>query len=171
MGAHEGWGRTQGRKVFNELIEFIEHHPGRLVFHVSVKDVKRVDISFASETLVELANRYRGRKGFCFIDLTDVDMLENWDAAAERKNQPIMVWNGEESRVLGPQPSKGTVLALEFALKRRNVKAAEFVASNPEINIQNASMKFKQLWQEGFLLRFENKSESGGIEYVYQRIK
>jgi predicted transcriptional regulator len=31
-------------------------------------------------------------------------------------------------------------------------------------------MKFKQLWEQGFLLRRESVADSGGVEFVYQRI-
>src|SRR5215813_13876147 len=92
MGTPEGWGRPQGRQVYQKLIAFVEATPGVLIFKVSLAGVKRVDISFASETVIELAHRYRGNKGFCLVDLTDQDMLENWDAAAARKGQPMMLW-------------------------------------------------------------------------------
>ena len=38
------------------------------------------------------------------------------------------------------------------------------------MTIANASMKFKQLWEQGFLLREESAADSGGMEYVYSRI-
>lgn len=171
MPGPEGWGRSQGREVYSKLIEFVESHPGVLVFRVSVDGVNRIDISFASETLVELARRFRGHKGFCFIDIVDPDMLENWEAAAERKSQPLMVWRGEEGRPIGLIPSQGNSGALNFALKREFTRATEFAAATPGMTIANASTKFKQLWEQGFLLRQENVAESGGVEFVYFRIK
>jgi len=170
MTSPQGWGREQGRVVYNKLLSFVESRPGTILFRVSIKGVTRVDISFASETIVELARRYRGIKGFAFIDLEDPDMLENWEAAAARKNQPIMVWNGSSGRVIGVEPSQGTVEAFLFALTRPRTRATEFVKAMPNIAIANASTKFKQLWEQGFLLRRENVAESGGVEYVYLRI-
>lgn len=64
MDRSEGWGRAQGREVYQRLLRSVEENPGTLVFRVSMKGVERVDISFASETVVELARRYRGNKGF-----------------------------------------------------------------------------------------------------------
>ena len=84
MDEDEGWGRQAGRLTFQRLMNFVEHHPGVLVFRVSLAGVRRVDISFASETIVQLARRYRGEKGFCFIDLIDIDQRENFEAAAQR---------------------------------------------------------------------------------------
>lgn len=169
MSGSEGWGREQGREVYQKLISFVESNPGVTIFKISLEGVRRVDISFASETVVELARRYRGHKGFCFIDLTDVDMLENWEAATQRKSQPIMVWNGAKGRAIGIQPTQGNLGAFMFAMEHSRVRAAEF-ASSENMTTANASMKFKQLWEQGFLLRREDVADSGGVEFLYHRI-
>ena len=171
MDSEQGWGRVQGRSVYSSLLNFVEAHPGVLIFEVSLSGVKRVDISFASETIVELANRYRKLKGFCFVDLVDIDMVENWAAAAERKSQPLIIWHEKEGKAIGPSASKGAIGAFDFAMKQEISRASDFVAANPGMTIANASMKFKQLWENGFLLRQERVAGSGGIEFVYFRIK
>lgn len=170
MDSPEGWGRDQGREVHRRLIGFVEANPGVMIFKVSLEGVERVDISFASETVVELARRYRGSKGFCFIDIDDPDMGENWDAAASRKGQPIMVWEKGKGRVLGVAPSRGNHAAFKFALGRPRSRAAEFAIAEEKMTIANASTKFKQLCEQGFLLRRDDVAESGGVEYVYYRI-
>jgi hypothetical protein len=170
MDSQEGWGREQGRKVYHKLIDFVEVNPGAMTFKVSLDQVRRVDISFASETIVELAHRYKGKKGFCFTDLTDQDMLENWDAAAQRRGQPIMVWEGKVGRTIGVTPTQGTLGAFMFALDRERTRAAEFAATLSSMSIANASSKFKQLWEQGFLLRREDVADSGGVEFTYYRI-
>jgi len=170
MDRPEGWGRGQGREVYQRLLRSVEENPGTLVFRVSMKGVERVDISFASETVVELARRYRGTKGFCLVDLTDPDLIENWDAAAAKKGQPLLVWHGKSARLIGAEPTQGCRDAFQFALQRPQARAAEFAESKKDISIANASMKFKQLWEQGFLLRQESTADTGGVEYVYQRI-
>jgi hypothetical protein len=171
MAEDDGWGRASGRDTYGKLMPFIDGQPGILIFRVSLKGVRRVDISFASETIVELARRYRGMKGFCFVDLKDTDQQENWNAAAERSRQPLFKW-GElgTPTILGLQPSQGVCDALQYALQREEARAAEF-AGFSSISITNASNKFKQLWEQGFLLRREAVAESGGMEYVYARIR
>jgi hypothetical protein len=134
-----------------------------------MKGVQRVDISFASETVVELARRYRGTKGFCLVDLTDPDLIENWDAAAAKKGQPLLVWQNKSARLIGAEPTQGCQEAFRFALERPQARAAEF-AETKDMSIANASMKFKQLWDQGFLLRRESSADTGGVEYVYHRI-
>lgn len=170
MDEPEGWGRVEGREVYQRLLEFVEANPGVMVFRVSTEGVRRVDISFASETLVELARRYRGSKGFCLVDLDDVDMIENWEAAAAKKSQPIVLWVGDNGRVIGTKPSQGNRDALSFALSRSQATASDFAEATPGMSIANASTKFKQLWEQGFLLRRESVADSGGVEFVYQRI-
>lgn len=170
MGRDEGWGRSEGLDVYLKLIKFVEDHPGVMVFKVTLEGIRRVDISFASETVVEVARRYRGNKGFCFVDLTDLDMLENWRAAAQRKDQPLMVWKEDKCHVIGVEPSQGNLEPFRFALKRASTRVAEFVAATPDMSVTNVSNKFRQLWENGFLLRREEVAESGGMEYTYFRI-
>jgi hypothetical protein len=171
MDEDQGWGRETGRAVYQRLLTHVEANPGVAIFRVSLEGVRRVDISFGSETIVEIAKRYRGSKGFCFINLRDADMVENWDAAATKKTQPLLSWEGETARVLGLEPSQGNRDALKFALVRPVTRAAEFAQSTPGMSIANASTKFKQLWEQGFLLRREAVAESGGVEFVYLRIR
>lgn len=171
MDTPDGWGRAEGREVYQRLLSAIETYSGIMVFRVSVAGVKRVDISFASETLVEIARRFRGKKGFCFVDLVDPDMIENWEAAAERKGQPIMVWEDNKGRAIGMLPSQGNLEAFHFALSKPYTRAAEFAEAKPGMSIANASSKFKQLWEQGFLLRRESVADSGGVEFVYHTIK
>lgn len=166
MDTPQGWGRDQGREVFQRLITMVESYPGKLVIEVSLQGVERADISFASETVVEIAKRFRGNKGFSLVDVVDEDMLENWDAAAVKKGQPLMVWNGGAARVIGVQPSQGNASALAHVLAKGSTTAAELVDA---LNLQltNASTKLKQLWEQGFLLRKQETAESGGVEFRY----
>lgn len=170
MDEPEGWGRAEGRVVYQRLLEFVEAHPGVTVFRVSTEGVRRIDISFASETLVELARRYRRSKGFCLVDVKNPDMIENWEAAAAKKAQPLLLWEGKQGRVIGFAPSQGNREALSFALSRGKARAAEFAEAKPGMSIANASTKFKQLWEQGFLLRCESVAETGGVEFVYHCI-
>jgi hypothetical protein len=170
MDRPDGWGREQGRGVYQRLLRAVEASAGSLIIRISMKGVQRVDISFASETIVELARRYRGAKGICLIDLTDDDMIENIDAAAAKKDQPLLAWQGKSARVLGEQPTQGCREAFNFALERPQARAAEFAQAKKNLSIANASMKFKQLWEQGFLLRRESSADTGGVEFVYQRI-
>ena len=98
------------------------------------------------------------------------DIIENIDLAASKKDQPIFVWSGGKARLIGRQPSQGVRDALEFALARDEVRSVDYAEAREDISVSNASMKFKALWIEGFILRRESTAESGGLEHVYSRI-
>lgn len=170
IGDSEAWGREKGRQIYQKLIDVVEKHPENAVFSIVLDGVERVDASFASETLVELARRYRGDRGFCFLDMPSESQENNWDSAAFRKDQPLMLWHGERSKVLGFHPSPGLSAALQYALGKKSCRASDFALSEG-ISVANASSKFKQLWQQGFLLRRECAHSSGGVEFLYYRIK
>ncbi|MES2136898.1 MAG: DNA-binding protein [Pseudomonadota bacterium] len=169
-GEKTGWGRSQGRAVLERLITAVESQPGKRVFKLSMEGVERIDASFASEAVVELVRRYRGKKGICLVDLSDGEVRFNIEAAAERVEVPVMAWNGKKGEVIGSQPSAGNRGAFEFALSRPEARAAEFAEAMDGMSIANASTKFKQLWEQGFVLRNESAADSGGVEFLYQRI-
>jgi predicted transcriptional regulator len=82
----------------------------------------------------------------------------------------MMSWSNGDPLVIGPQPATGTADAFRFALGQPATRVTEFAAASG-VSITNASNKFKQLWEQGFLLRREQAAESGGVEYVYYRIE
>ena len=137
-----------------------------MVFAVSLKGIERNDISFASETVVEIAKRFRGNKGFCLKDVIDKDMLENWDAAAAKKGQPVMVWRDKLANVIGVRPSQGNTTTFDYVMSKGSVTTSD-VADALDLQVTNASTKLKQLWEQGFLLRRQENAESGGVEFRY----
>jgi len=170
MDGSEGWGRAKGREVFQKLLAHVESHPDQDTFRISLKGVKRADVSFSSESVVELVHRFKGKKGFCLVDIGSEDLEENLDAAAKRVEVPLMIWDGRRARFLGTPASTGNQDALAFVLERPQARAAEFAQSRANMSIANASTKFKALWAAGFLMRRESAADTGGTEFVYHRI-
>ncbi len=170
MHNSDGWGHIQGRQVHEKLRVLIESHPTESIIRISLDGVKRTDISFPREAVIELARSYRGQRGFCLTDVSDPDVLENWDAAALSREQPLLVWGKEMTyRIIGPQPSAGLRQMLQYVLSVPVVRTSE-AAAVLHLKIPNASNKLKQLWQEGYILRQEQSASSGGVEYEYVRI-
>lgn len=170
MSDDTGWGRPQGRAVLGKLVSSVEDQPGKESFRISMEGVRQIDASFASEAIVELVRRYRGTKGICLTDLADPEMCFNIELAAERVNVPVAVWRNGSVEMIGGKPSSGNREALQFVLERNQARAAEF-ADYANFSIANASTKFKQLWEQGFLMRSERAADSGGVEFVYRRIE
>jgi hypothetical protein len=169
-GETDGWGRSMGRKVFEALRDSVEAHTNVRVFAISLAGVEHLDFSFASESVVEIARRYRGEKGFYLTDLADADMRDNIDAAAAKKEQPLLVWRDGSYTLIGMLPSQGNREAFAFAMERPATRASEFAVAREGMSIANSSTKFKQLWSGGFLLRSVGSAESGGTEFVYHPI-
>lgn len=170
MNSDDGWGRVQGHQTYERLRTVVESHPTESIFRISLDGVRRTDISFPRESVIELAKSYRGRRGFCLTDLSDIDLLENWDAAALRREQPMMVWDKDTiSQILGPKVSVGLKDMLHYVLSVPVARTNEAAASL-HLKTPNASNKLKQLWLEGYILRREQSASTGGVEYEYVRI-
>lgn len=170
MDREDGWGTDEGHDVYLKLTRFVEQHPAAAVYHVSLDGVRRTDASFPRESVMEVARRYRKKIGFCLGDVNNEDLLDNWDAAALKKEQPMFVWLAKGYRILGPQPSAGSTDVLKLVLGKFETRASD-VSRDLALKIANASMKLKQLWEQGFILRREDTADTGGIEYVYYPIR
>src|SRR5206468_11789022 len=109
----EGLGVEEGREVYQKLLDRVEKNPGAMVFRISLAGVRRTDVSFPRESVVELARRFRGQKGFCLWNVSDENILDNWDAAAMKREQPIFEWSRKGHRLIGPEPSHGLRQALD----------------------------------------------------------
>src|ERR1039457_818990 len=164
MKSADAWGHEEGREVFIKLLNCVEEYAGKKIFRISLKGVERTDTTFPRESLMELAKRFRGDKGFCLYDVTDDDLIENWAAAAVKKNQPIFVWRPNGYQLIGPPLNKGFATILDLALTRDCIRAIDAV-KELGLGLSNASSKLKQLWEKGYILRSEEVAESGGIEF------
>lgn len=140
----ETLGRAAGAVIRAKLIGHIDGKPGVSGFRLSMQGVKKVDVAFLAEALIAVVRHNLRSRSVTLSDVADMDVLENLTAAAERAKVPVTLWNGQTAQVIGLAPTRGTRDALEFALARPEVKAAEF-ARVKGLSAANASNKFKQL--------------------------
>jgi hypothetical protein len=167
--AIEALGRPAGRVGSESLRKFVDSHSSSPLIAISMQGLRRIDLAFASEAIVAPIQFYLGSTGIFLMDLRDEDVLEHVSVAAERMKVPVAIGRAGTLLMVGSAPAAGTQDALAFALARPQVRAAEF-AAHAGISIANASNKFRQLWQQGFLLRSPGLATSGGAEFVYRRI-
>lgn len=170
MERSDGWGHEEGRQLHTKLLARVEENPADLVCSISLTGVERTDASFPRESVMELARRFRGHRGFCLTDVENQDLLENWDAAATKIGQPLCVWSGENARLIGPKPTEGTTELFDYILENPFVTTS-MIVSKFNLSVQNASNKLNRLWSDGYVLRRERVSPSGGTEYQYFKIK
>jgi len=166
MDGEDGWGCEEGRRVHQHLLHFVEDRRETDLFRISLRGVRRTDASFPREGVIELVRRFRGRKGFCLHHLDNPDLLDNWDAAALKLSQPLLVWNRQGHTLIGPQLTEGLRPVFESLVEAPDMTTAE-VAARLNLTISNASNKLKSLWESGYILRNERIAQTGGIEFEY----
>ena len=169
MERPDGWGNQEGKAVANKIISFIEDHPSARIIEISLKGLERNDASFARESVIAVAKRYRGEKGIFVTHLKSKDLLDNWIAGAESLQQPVNVVT-DRLITIGPAPTKGLQDVLDYVNSVSQTTTAE-VAKKLKIQITNASTKLNMLKEKGYILRKEMTALSGGKEYEYSRIR
>lgn len=164
------FGNIEGKLVFQKLSEFVEKYPDVEVFGISLEGIEVTDASFPRESVVSLAKQLRGEKGIFLTNLSNRDLIDNWNYAAEAKGQPLVIWNDSSFEIIGPELNKSARELIEYVLHKGSVLASQ-VASDLNISVQNASTRLKNLVSQGYLLRSEDVADSGGIEFKYSAIK
>jgi len=164
------FGNIEGKSVLRKLSDFIEQHPNVDVFGISLEEIEATDASFPRESVVSLAKQLRGEKGIFLTNLTNRDLIDNWNYAAQAKEQPLVIWNDSNFEIIGPELNKSTRDLVEYVLHNGSVLASQ-VASDLNLSVQNASTRLKNLVTQGYLLRSEDVADSGGIEFKYSAIK
>jgi hypothetical protein len=175
MASDDGWGNKAGALVHEHLVRAVEQSPQVAMFRISLAGVRCVDVSFARESVIALACRYRGEKGFCLVDVASTgdidaeDLLDNWRLAAADRQQPLTVWTDQGPRVIGPQPTVQAQELLGLVLTRKDLGTPE-AAKTLKKELNNVSTRLKNLTDRGFILRQEVQAPSGGVEYRYMAI-
>jgi len=160
------FGNVLGREVFKKLQEVVDSHLNSKVFEISLEGIIATDSSFPRESVVSLAKLLRGEKWFYLSHIDSVDLIDNWDYAAKAKQQSLLLVSDTDVRVIGSELNSSTKDLLDFVLSRDEVSTAS-VAKELNISVQNASTRLKKLVNEGLILRSEETSLTGGIEFLY----
>lgn len=164
------FGNSEGKEVFRKLLDFVEQNPGAEVFGISLDGIEATDASFPRESVISVAKQLRGEMGFYLADISNRDLIDNWNYAARAKEQPLVIWNDGGFEIIGPELNKSTRDLVEYVLSKGSVLASQ-VASDLGLSVPNASTRLKTLVSHGFIRRTEDVADSGGIEYRYSAIK
>jgi hypothetical protein len=163
------FGSVLGKRAYARLMDAIQSNPHVNHFALSVKGAAWTDVTFARESVLRMANAYRGIKSFCLVDLKDTDQIDNWSYAADSKGQPIMAWFAKECHILGCQLTSSSRKIVEYVIKHGTVNTAQ-VADAMDITIHNSSTTLKRLYMQGYLMRTDTSSSTGGREFLYHAI-
>lgn len=163
------FGNSEGKAAFRELSDYVQGLQGVRVIGISFDGITSTDASFARDSVVSLAKQLRGECGFYLTDLNNRDLIDNWSYAAKAKEQPLVIWTGEQFEIIGPDLTPATRTLVEYVLTKGEALASQ-AAADLGISVPNASTRLKNLVGQGYLLRVEEGSESGGIEFKYKPI-
>lgn len=164
------FGNTEGRATYQKLLSTVEANPAVRIVGISFEDIEATDASFPRESVVSLAKHLRGQVGVYLQDISDRDLIDNWDYAAKAKEQPLTIWKRDGFEMIGPTMTSSTRELVDYVLTRGVVVASQ-VAADLDISVPNASTRLKNLVSQGYLLRAEDVAASGGIEFKYLAIK
>jgi len=164
------FGNTQGKETFRRLSDYIDNHPSESIYGISLKGIVATDASFPRESVVSIAKSYRGEKGFYLRDLDDRDIIDNWSYAALAKEQPLIIWKNDKFEIIGPKLNSSAQIFISHIYKNKQTTTSQ-VAHDLNLSVQNASARLKKFFQQGLVMRFEESSESGGIEFIYHAIQ
>jgi hypothetical protein len=170
IGGSTAFGNEEGRNIFQKLMKELDSYPDQRIFGISLKGITRTDASFPRESVISLAKVKRGEKGFYLLDISSRDLMDNWDYAANAKDQPMIVQVNDRYEIIGPALYAGAKELLDFIMKK-GVVTTSLVADKFQVSAQNASGKLKKLHMLGLILGTKEVAESGGMEFVYRAIK
>jgi len=167
MDRPDGWGREEGAEVGTRLRESIATLENAIVFRISLDGITKTDASFPRESVVDAALTFRKRKYFCLVDVANEDLLFNWEAAAKKKEQPIIAWTMTGAMLLGRELTPSHDVVYRRLIEIEGASAAE-LAESIDTSVPNMSNQLRKLWDDGYILRTERVAPTGGIEYVYE---
>lgn len=99
----EAHGTQEGKVVYQKLVDIVSAHYSEHSFNISIEGILGTDASFARESILSITKQYRDEgKWFFLTGEMTADMWFNWDLAAKFKNQPLILWNKNDYKILGP---------------------------------------------------------------------
>lgn len=164
------YGNDEGQRVFQSLRTVVDEHRDHNIFCIDLSDIITTDASFPRESVVALAKLFVGEKGFFLKGFASRDLIDTWSYTAEKKDIPLVVWEGRSFEIIGKPLSSANSALVDFIYDVGQATTS-MVADQLGITVQNASTKLKRLVAEGYLLRSEDTAESGGKEFIYLAIK
>ena len=165
------FGTEQGQTTCSKIQKELSKHPGTKIVGISFKGIRRIDVSFSRESVVNLAKSNLGEVGFYLKDFKDQDHVLNLKAAAEAKKQSIIILVDGTFDVIGPELGPDMKELLDFIMNKESVTTSAVVKKFPQWSVPNASGKLKKLLNQGLIIGSKETAETGGLEYIFSAIK
>ena len=150
-GIDDGLSIDHGKFVYAALLPAIQEFVDVDIVHLSMKGIGEVNSSFCREAIVRTISEFRGKIGFCLVDIENEEYLDNFVAAAIKLKQPVFFKLDGTYKVIGPafpnELPRGAAEILDY-VKTHNPATATMLKSDLDLSITNASTKLKQLLEQ-----------------------
>lgn len=170
MDSGDAWGRELGRKVFKALDDALFASPADAhIVKIDFDGMKRIDVSFPQEAVVELIRKYMGNRYFFLSGLEDQDIEENVSVALEKRDLSAIIRDSKGYRLTGKPLADDFQEILKLADEKEEIGSGE-VVRRFDMTPQNAANKLAALWKMGLLQRDDRTSRGGGRENRYAKV-
>lgn len=167
----EAWGTEQGAHVFAAINKaLIDLNDGTLV-ELDYSGLRRSDVSFQREAVVETLRKHRPRLLFVVVNLVDPDLRLNLQVALEKLDTSLVaVEPTRKISIIGRKLTPEQEAVLEFVSMARGVTSARLTKAPFSLRPSTASNQLTALWRAGLVRRVEGAAASGGREYRYDSL-
>ncbi len=163
-------GEDVGGVAFAGLVRWVVEAPYCTHFEISLLGVHQMDAAFARASIVRLAQRFKGRRGFTVTGISNSTLIDVLDAAASEGGAPIAVREGDYLRLAGTEPSECHRETFEFALTRECFNVREYASSVTGLKLATASKRIQNLLNQGLLIRHRSSRSSRHRGFRYSAI-
>lgn len=163
-------GSNAGKKAYQKILSIIQKNIDKDIFEISFEGIVFVDAIFLREGIVSIAKQFIAKKAVYVTNIKNRDILENLNYAAQDKNQPIFFWKNKEYEILGPKITDVTKELINTVVQKGPISAAQ-IAPLLSITSKNAGVKLIKIFKNGYVYRVETVAPTGGIEFLYKKIK
>lgn len=164
----EAWGTQLGARVFGELNTILVSLDEGATVQFDYGGLKRSDVSFQREAVVETLRKHRPRICFIAVNLVDPDIRLNLSFALEKYEESLLVAEASgESSVVGRRLTPEQQNVLELVRASGELTSTRLTDPPLLLKPSTASNQLTMLWRAGLIRRVEGAAASGGREYRY----
>ena len=166
----KSYGAKKGKEVYQKLLVIFEDLIDENIFEISFKGIEELDSTFLRESVVAIAKQFKPEKVIYVTNIANRNIVDNLNYAARIKDQPIVVWTGDEYSILGNRITDVTKNLIDLIFTKGPITTVD-VALKMDISTTNASVKLNKLYKNSYVFRVQNTAASGGLEFQYIPIK
>jgi hypothetical protein len=169
---NEAWGAARGATIFAKLNAELLPLPDATLVVIDFSAMRRADMSFLREAIVEIVRKHRPRLLFIADNLSDQDLRANLQSALAWRGESLLLRQPRGSPVvLGKQLPKEHEATLRTLERHEEFTSGMLTVDPFALESSTASARLTALWKAGLVDRAAGIAPSGGREYKYFAIQ